>query len=89
MKRTHRQALLLSFILASLVLDFTAAYVLRWAIHDLYATHPINETSIAIELIDRIASQSFIFHYAVGIAIGIIFMSILIWGLQFGIKEER
>ena len=88
MTKKHWNALFLIFIMASLVVDFTAAYILRWQIHDLYATHPVNESSKAIELIDKIASQSFVFHYAVGIAIGIIFMSVLVWGLQFGIKED-
>lgn len=87
LKRSHKNALMLLFILSSLILDFTAAYIIRWAIHDLYRAHPIEKSSVMITLIDRLASQSFIFHYANGIAIGIIFMSILVWGLQFGVEE--
>jgi hypothetical protein len=88
MRRTHWNILLLNFILASLILDFTAAYIIRWAIHDLYINTPSDKTSMAITLIDKLSMYPLIFHYAIGIAIGIVFMSALVWGLQFGIKEQ-
>ncbi len=87
--KISKQAFFVVFVIGSLVLDFTALYIVRLWIHYVYLTHEIAKPSAIITTIDKLSQIPFLAWLSIGIAVGIVFMSVLIWAIDFGMKDKQ